>query len=118
MTPAGARDMASVVGECEALASSFAADLQECGAPPALGDDARLFVKSRCGFSSAVLLALDNLHLGERIATVNVSDEPEAMDELRRLTGKEQAPCLVVDGQALHESKDIIRYLADRASPC
>lgn len=118
VTPAGQRDMPALVAEVEALAAAHATDLGPAEAAPTLPGDARLFIKSRCGFSSAVLLARDNLRLGERLPVVNVTDSAEAMDELRRLTGKEQAPCLVADGQARLESKEIIRYLADRASPC
>lgn len=32
-------------------------------------------------------------------------------DELISLTGKTQVPCLVIDGEPMHESDDIIDYL-------
>jgi glutathione S-transferase len=109
--------MEALCAEAEALASAYEGELRAAAAPPTLDPGARLFIKSRCGFSSAVLLAMDNLHLGERLAVVNVSDQAGAIDELRGLTGKEQAPCLVADGEALLESKEIIRHLVDRIAP-
>lgn len=35
----------------------------------------------------------------------------ENMDELIELGGKEQVPCLFVDGKPMYESDDIIAYL-------
>lgn len=37
--------------------------------------------------------------------------EPGARDELISIGGKGQVPCLVIDGEALYESADIIAYM-------
>ena len=37
--------------------------------------------------------------------------EPGVRDELIAIGGKGQVPCLVIDGQPLYESDDIIQYL-------
>ena len=36
---------------------------------------------------------------------------PSYRDELIRIGGKQQVPCLVIDGKALYESLDIIEWL-------
>ncbi len=37
--------------------------------------------------------------------------DPQAREELIRIGGKPQVPCLVIDGKALYESLDIIEWL-------
>ncbi|MCA9672501.1 MAG: redoxin domain-containing protein [Myxococcales bacterium] len=114
VTPAGERDIAALAAECERIDKAYA-DAHGALAPLAsqakpLGADSKLYVKSNCGFSRAVLLARDNLHL--ELATVNVSEDAAALDALEKASGKRQAPCLVEGGTALLESKDIIaRFL-------
>ena len=41
-----------------------------------------------------------------------MTDDAAARSELVALAGKDQAPCLVSGGKPLHESADIVRYLA------
>ena len=43
----------------------------------------------------------------------NVSGEARFREELVRIGGKSQVPCLVIDGKALYESDDIIRWLQE-----
>lgn len=38
---------------------------------------------------------------------------PIYQEELIKIGGKNQVPCLVIDGQALYESKDIIQWFED-----
>jgi glutaredoxin-related protein len=111
VSPSGQRDIAKLAEECERIDREYQGDLPEPDRGPGLQAECHLFVKSNCGFSRAVLLARDNLHLGERLEVRNVSEEPEALAELERLTGKKTAPCLVVAGEPLFESQDIIRHL-------
>ncbi|HBT95328.1 MAG TPA: glutaredoxin [Coriobacteriia bacterium] len=40
--------------------------------------------------------------------------ENENLDYLIRVGGKNQVPCLMIDGKALYESDDIIAYLGKR----
>jgi glutaredoxin-related protein len=96
VTPAGERDIPVLVDELIGLA--------------------KLFVKSNCGFSRAALGAHANLHLDNKVPVVNVTESPEAMAELKKITGKEQAPALMLDGQALLESADIIKELCIRTT--
>ena len=101
--PSGERDMAAVVAEAERIAAAYDGELRPDEAAPPIPAGARLFVKNNCGFSTAVLAAFDNLHLGDRLQVINVSESPDGLAELEALTGKGQAPCLVIDGEPLHE---------------
>lgn len=41
----------------------------------------------------------------------DINKEPAFRQELLKLGGKTQVPCLMIDGEPLYESSDIIRYL-------
>ncbi len=112
----GERDLATLAAECEAIDQAYAGELPALGPPAGVDDELVLFVKDNCGFSRAVLLAVDNLHLRERIEIINVSVDSAAMAELERIGGSRQAPLLVVDGKPHLESVAIIGYLARRAT--
>ena len=38
-------------------------------------------------------------------------EDPGAEEELVRIGGKSQVPCLLIDGEPMYESRDIINYL-------
>ena len=50
-------------------------------------------------------------------ATPACPDCGMTLEELRRISGGETAPCLVVGGKAILESDDIVRTLADSLAP-
>lgn len=39
--------------------------------------------------------------------------EPGIEDELIKIGGSDQVPCLVIDGKAMYESDDIIAYMSE-----
>ena len=41
----------------------------------------------------------------------DTSSNPANREELRKIGGKTQVPCLVINGKALYESDDIIKWL-------
>ena len=45
------------------------------------------------------------------IAMKNTQENPAYREELIKIGGKPQVPCLVIDGQALYESDDIIDWI-------
>jgi glutaredoxin len=52
-------------------------------------------------------------YLKRRRITVPMRDiltDPGDLEELIRIGGKRQVPCLVIDGKALYESEEIIRW--------
>jgi hypothetical protein len=113
VTPDGKRNIEELADLCVRVDGESGLSLEDIPPPPGLPPDAVLFVKSHCGFSRAALLARDNLHLQERLPVRNVSEDAAALDGLREAGGKEQAPCLVVEGRPVYESQEIIRYLVN-----
>jgi glutaredoxin len=117
VTPGGEREIATLAAVCEEIDQRFPIRGGEQATASGLPADTVLYVKSNCGFSRAVLLARDNLHLQDRIEVRNVTEDSEAAKRLARTAGQDKAPCLVVGGNPMHESMEIIKYLVDRAAP-
>lgn len=113
--PDGERDVGELAALCERLDAECGVATGARSEPPGVAG-AVLYVRDSCGFSRAVRIAIENLHL-DGVEIRNVSREPEAAVALRELTGAETAPTLVLDGEAIRDSAAIARTLADRASP-
>jgi glutaredoxin len=116
VTPAGSRDISAIAALCEEVAAAYQGEVAGLPTGPGLPPDATLYVKSNCGFSLRTLNARANLHLQDQVRVVNVTEDPAALSALERLAGKATAPCLVADGQAMHESEDIQRYFVERTT--
>lgn len=69
-----------------------------------------LYMKKTCPYCHRVLRFMD-----ENKITMDVRDtlQPGNRNDLVRIGGKKQVPCLVKDGKALYESSDIIAYLRE-----
>lgn len=115
VTPAGERNIEELAALCEEIDRKTSGPKEAFPAAQGVAGDAALFVKNRCGFSSAALAALDNLHL--KIKVKNVSEKPAAAEELRKQSGADTAPCLLLGGKALGDTAEILRTLADRVAP-
>jgi len=114
--PGGRRNIAELAALCEAVDAEHGGGLEDFPASRGLPEGSALYVKNNCGFSTATLLACDNLHLRERLELRNVSEDEEARAALVSLCGRDQAPCLVLEGRPVHESADIIRHLVSSTS--
>ena len=114
VSPSGERNIDELAQRCEALDAQHS--LTDRSPSPGI-EGATLFVRSSCGFSRAVLLAVDNLHLGATLAIRNVNDDAAAMKDLKRLTGGVQAPALAHGGLIMLESNDIIAHLVATVRP-
>ena len=68
-----------------------------------------LYQFPECPFCQLVLRELDKLKI--EIPIKNTRTDPVARQELIDLTGRTQVPCLVIDGEPLLESSDIVNYL-------
>lgn len=117
VSPSGQRDIAELAALCASVDREHGGALPDVPAPTDLEGEATLYVKSRCGFSAWTLQALANLHLGDSVTIRNVTDDPSALVDLEKLSGKTTAPCLVIGGQAIPESAAIIKTLVDRCAP-
>jgi glutathione S-transferase len=67
-----------------------------------------------CPFCQMVFDCLDRLNL--EIPMRDILTEAGARDDLVEIGGKGQVPCLVIDGQPMYESADIIRWLEDHSN--
>ena len=117
VTPAGRRDIGELAAECERLDRGDSGPVEDFSEPAGLPEGGLLYVKSSCGFSRAALLACENLHLRERIAVTNVSEDTAARQALVKASGSEQAPCLVIGGETIQESADIVTRLVEATAP-
>ena len=73
-------------------------------------DNMVLYYKPTCPFCHKVLAFMEQ----EDIAMpMRDTLEPGVKDDLIRIAGKGQVPCLIVDGVPMFESDDIIRFLGD-----
>jgi len=72
-----------------------------------------LYYFEPCPFCQKVLLVIDELHLDEKIEFRDTLEQPQFRDELVQLNGKTQVPCLVINGEPMLESDDIIAYLKE-----
>jgi glutaredoxin len=115
--PAGQRDIGELAAECERLDGAYSGPVEDFADPAGLPEGGLLYVKSSCGFSRAALLARDNLHLSGRIAVRNVSEDTAAREALVQVSGKDQAPCLVIGGETIQESADIVVRLVEATTP-
>lgn len=72
-----------------------------------------LYYKKSCPYCTKVLRFMD-----ENKITLDMRDtlQPGNQNDLIRVGGKKQVPCLVIDGKAMYESDDIIDYLRQYAS--
>ena len=70
-----------------------------------------LYYKKQCPFCQKVLRFMDDNKI-----TMDTRDtlQPGNQNDLVRIGGKKQVPCLVINGKPLYESDDIIAY---RPSP-
>jgi hypothetical protein len=111
VTPDGRRNIEELAALCESIDAEHGAGLEPIPAPKGLGPIDALFVKNSCGHSRKVLLARDNLHLQDQIPVRNVDEDSGAREELERLAGNDQAPCLIVGGKPMPEGDAIVDFL-------
>lgn len=70
----------------------------------------QLYYKKTCPYCQKVLRFMEANHL-----TMDTRDttQPGNQNDLIRIGGKKQVPCLIINGKPLYESDDIIEYLRD-----
>jgi len=69
------------------------------------------YFRPTCPYCQKVFYAMANHNMA--IPSKNISESSEIRDELLQIGGKTQVPCLVIDGQALHESDAIIHWIEE-----
>ena len=71
----------------------------------------KLYYFPSCPFCQKVLNYLDDKDF--EIEFKNIREDKEAKKELVEIGGKNQVPCLFIDGKPLYESDDIIEWLKE-----
>lgn len=73
--------------------------------------DLVLYYRPTCPFCVRVLKRMKDLGIEGAITLKNISDDEEAETTLISVGGKRQVPCLLIDGEPLYESGDIVAWL-------
>ena len=76
-----------------------------------LGHDLTLYYFEACPYCQVVLNYIKNIDA--IILKRDIRTEEGARDDLIAFGGKGQVPCLVIDGEALYESSEIIKWLEE-----
>ena len=71
-----------------------------------------LYMYNTCPYCQKVIRYIDESGRKD-IEYRNIHESPEAADELVKVGGKRQVPCLFINGNPLYESDDIISWLAE-----
>ncbi len=74
--------------------------------------DHTLYYQKSCPFCQKVLQFMEDNSLTMDTRDTN---QPGNQDDLVRIGGMKQVPCLVIGSEALYESDDIIDYLREHA---
>jgi glutaredoxin 3 len=75
-----------------------------------------LYYFQSCRFCQRVLTIIDQLGIKSKIELRDILEHPAFGDELEKLNGGRQVPCLIVDGKPMLESMDIISFLKKKFS--
>ena len=71
----------------------------------------QLFHRWQCPYSARVRDFIDEHGLGEKIDYIEITEVEGAEDKLNQMTGASKVPCLVIDGQPMLESTEIVQWL-------
>ena len=72
-----------------------------------------LYYMDICPYSQKVLSFINENNLGEKISLKEIRLDDYARETLVKEGGKEQVPCMFIDGKPMYESGDIIEYLKE-----
>ena len=73
-------------------------------------DGLTLYHKKSCPYCQKVFRFMDENHINLDMRDIL---QPGNQNDLIRIGGKRQVPCLIIEGKAMYESDDIIAYLKD-----
>lgn len=72
-----------------------------------------LFYKHSCPYCQKVLRVIDKYHM-DSVKKIDIASDMENMERLKNIGGKNQVPCLFIDGKPMYESADIIKFLKEQ----
>jgi len=72
-----------------------------------------LYYKRGCPYCEKVFKYLDKLKIDIPLKDI---EDKEIRSELISIGGKAQVPCLTIDGEAMYESDDIIKWISENVN--
>ena len=76
-----------------------------------MNEKLELYYYPECPYCQIVLRAIEALSRADDIALKNIHADENARQTLIAVGGKQQVPCLFIDGSPLYESSDIVAWL-------
>ena len=76
-----------------------------------MGEKFELYYYPECPYCQKVLRAIDELGVADSVALKDIHADDDARQTLVAVGGKQQVPCLFIDGSPLYESGDIVAWL-------
>ncbi len=76
-----------------------------------MNEKLELYYYPECPYCRKVLRAIDDLGLANDIELKNIHADESARQTLISVGGKQQVPCLFINGAPLYESSDIVDWL-------
>ncbi len=73
-----------------------------------------LYHKPNCPYCKKVISYLEKIH--KTIPMVDLQKHPEKKSDLIRIGGKMQVPCLIIQGKAMYESEQILKWIKEHAN--
>ncbi len=70
-----------------------------------------LFKRDSCPYCVKVQMLIDELGVGDQIEQLDITRDAAARKRLAQVGGKQQVPCLFIDGEPLYESRDIMDWI-------
>lgn len=75
----------------------------------------KLYKRDTCPYCQLVMRVIKELDAP--VTLCDITTDPANLEELLKVGGKQQVPCLFIDGKPLYESADIINWLRQNFSP-
>ncbi|NLY77722.1 MAG: NrdH-redoxin [Tissierellia bacterium] len=72
----------------------------------------KLYYKEECPFCKKVIQYMKRKNISN-VEMMDIKADPKNQEDLIRLGGKDQVPMLLIDGEPLYESGDIIQWFKD-----
>ena len=79
-----------------------------------MAEKLELFFYPECPFCQRVLATIMNLGIRDSIELRDIHVDDSARQTLVEIGGKQQVPCLFIDGEPLYESGDIVNWLEEK----
>lgn len=70
-----------------------------------------LFKRDTCPYCVKVQMLIEELGVEDQVEQLDITRDADARRRLVEVGGKQQVPCLFIDGEPLYESRDIMNWI-------